>query len=81
MLKMLVIKHSLFGTGKIGRNTCENLVKHTKTNTHINHRTKDKAERLAGKLNLIVKDYSELHLELPQVVATGAQNPTVDKQY
>jgi glutamyl-tRNA reductase len=21
---------------KIGRNTCENLVKHTKTNTHIN---------------------------------------------
>jgi glutamyl-tRNA reductase len=53
----------LFGTGKIGRNTCENLVKHTKHITLIN-RTKDKAERLAGKLNLIVKDYSELHLEL-----------------
>ena len=74
----------LFGTGKIGRNTCENLVKHTK-NDHITliNRTKDKAERLAGKLNLIVKDYSELHLELQKadvvVVATGAQNPTVDK--
>ncbi|AWG20911.1 glutamyl-tRNA reductase [Flavobacterium faecale] len=74
----------LFGTGKIGRNTCENLVKHTK-NEHITliNRTKDKAERLAGKLNLIVKDYSELHLELQRadvlVVATGAQNPTVDK--
>ena len=74
----------LFGTGKIGRNTCENLVKHTK-NEHITliNRTKDKAERLAGKLNLIVKDYSELHLELQKadvvVVATGAQNPTVDK--
>ncbi len=74
----------LFGTGKIGRNTCENLVKHTK-NEHITliNRTKEKAEKLAGKLNLIVKDYSELHLELQKadvvVVATGAQNPTIDK--
>ena len=73
----------LFGTGKIGRNTCENLVKHTKNEqiTLIN-RTKDKAEKLAGKLNLVVKDYADLHLELQKadvlVVATGAQNPTVD---
>jgi glutamyl-tRNA reductase len=73
----------LFGTGKIGRNTCENLVKHTKNEqiTLIN-RTKDKAEKLAGKLNLVVKDYADLHLELQNadvlVVATGAQNPTVD---
>jgi glutamyl-tRNA reductase len=73
----------LFGTGKIGRNTCENLVKHTK-NEHITliNRTKDKAEKLASKLNLIVKDYSDLQLELQKadvvVVATGAQNPTVD---
>ena len=37
----------LFGTGKIGRNTCENLVKHTKNN-HITliNRTKDKAEKI-----------------------------------
>jgi glutamyl-tRNA reductase len=74
----------LFGTGKIGRNTCENLVKHTKHEqiTLIN-RTKDKAEKLAQKLNLIVKDYADLQLELQKadvvVVATGAQNPTVDK--
>lgn len=74
----------LFGTGKIGKNTCENLVKHTKNEqiTLIN-RTKHKAEKLAGKLNLIVKDYAELHLELQKadivVVATGAQNPTIDK--
>jgi len=73
----------LFGTGKIGRNTCENLVKHTK-NEHITliNRTKDKAEKIASKLNLIVKDYSDLQLELQKadivVVATGAQNPTVD---
>ena len=74
----------LFGTGKIGRNTCENLVKHTKHEqiTLIN-RTKDKAERLARKLDVIVKDYVDLQLEIQKadvlVVATGAQNPTVDK--
>ena len=74
----------LFGTGKIGRNTCENLVKHTKHEqiTLIN-RTKDKAEKLAQKLDLVVKDYSDLQLELQKadivVVATGALNPTIDK--
>jgi glutamyl-tRNA reductase len=74
----------LFGTGKIGRNTCENLVKHTKHEqiTLIN-RTKDKAEKIAKKLNVIVKNYAELQLEIQKadvvVVATGAQNPTIDK--
>ncbi|GAA4761999.1 MULTISPECIES: glutamyl-tRNA reductase [Flavobacterium] len=74
----------LFGTGKIGRNTCENLVKHTKHSqiTLIN-RTKDKAEKLAKKLDVIVKDYADLQVEIQKadvlVVATGAQNPTVDK--
>ncbi len=74
----------LFGTGKIGRNTCENLVKHTK-NKHITliNRTKDKAEAIAGKFNLIVKDYANLQEEINAsdilIVATGAQNPTVDK--
>ena len=74
----------LFGTGKIGRNTCENLVKHTKHDqiTLIN-RTKDKAEKLAKKLDVVVKDYADLQVEIQKadvlVVATGAQNPTVDK--
>ncbi|WP_407704295.1 glutamyl-tRNA reductase [Winogradskyella bathintestinalis] len=74
----------LFGTGKIGRNTCENLVKHTK-NSHITliNRTKDKAEEVAGKFNLVVKDYDNLAEELNVsdivIVATGAQNPTVYK--
>lgn len=73
----------LFGTGKIGRNTCENLVKHTK-NDHIVliNRTKEKAEQIAGKFNLVVKDYADLQVEIQKadvlVVATGAQNPTVD---
>ncbi|KGO83251.1 glutamyl-tRNA reductase [Flavobacterium beibuense] len=74
----------LFGTGKIGRNTCENLVKHTK-NEHIVliNRTKEKAEKVAGKFNLVVKDYDVLPLEVPKadvlVVATGAPVPTIDK--
>ncbi|WP_072400319.1 glutamyl-tRNA reductase [Flaviramulus basaltis] len=74
----------LFGTGKIGRNTCENLVKHTK-NEHITliNRTKDKAEQIAGKFNLLVKDYANLQEEISTsdilIVATGAQRPTIDK--
>ena len=74
----------LFGTGKIGRNTCENLVKHTK-NSHISliNRTKTKAEEVAGKFNLVVKDYKNLQEELNAsdivIVATGAENPTVYK--
>ncbi len=74
----------LFGTGKIGRNTCENLVKHTK-NEHITliNRTKDKAEQIAGKFNLLVKDYANLQEEITSsdilIVATGAQRPTIDK--
>lgn len=75
----------LFGTGKIGRNTCENLVKHTQ-NDHITliNRTKEKALEVAGKFNLIVKDYADLQSEIRNadvlIVATGAQNPTIDKQ-
>src|SRR5690554_5261012 len=55
----------LFGTGKIGRNTCENLVKHTKKNKIIFiNRTKDKAEQVAGKFDLTVKDYADLQSEI-----------------
>ncbi|MDO5978743.1 glutamyl-tRNA reductase [Flavivirga spongiicola] len=74
----------LFGTGKIGRNTCENLVKHTENEqiTLIN-RTKGKAELIAGKFDLIVKDYANLQEEINNsdilIVATGAQRPTIDK--
>ncbi|TRO67303.1 glutamyl-tRNA reductase [Christiangramia sabulilitoris] len=75
----------LFGTGKIGRNTCENLIKHTRNN-HITliNRTKDKAEKIAGKFNLIVKDYADLQAEIRNtdilIVATGAHNPTISKE-
>ncbi|MAU71005.1 MAG: glutamyl-tRNA reductase [Pseudozobellia sp.] len=75
----------LFGTGKIGRNTCENLIKHTKNN-HITliNRTKDKAEKIAGKFNLLVKDYGDLQTEIRNtdvlIVATSAQSPTISKE-
>ncbi len=75
----------LFGTGKIGRNTCENLIKHTQ-NSHITliNRTKNKAEKIAGKFNLIVKDFGDLQTEIRKadvlIVATGAQSPTISKE-
>lgn len=72
----------LFGTGKIGRNTCENLVKHTQNEriTLIN-RTLEKAESIATKLHLQVRPYTDLQAEIRQadilVVATGASKPTI----
>ena len=74
----------LFGTGKIGRNTCENLIKHTE-NDHIVliNRTHEKAKNIAGKFNVLVKEYGELPTEIRNadvmIVATGAQLPTVAK--
>lgn len=74
----------LFGTGKIGRNTCENLIKHTE-NDHIVliNRTHEKAKNMAGKFNVLVKEYGELPTEIRKadvmIVATGAQLPTVAK--
>jgi len=74
----------LFGIGKIGRNTCENLIKHTK-NEHITliNRTKIKAQQIAGKFNLVVKDYANIESEIAKsdilIVATGAQRPTISK--
>ena len=76
----------LFGVGKIGRNTCENLIKHTQ-NEHITliNRTREKAEQIAGKFNVIVKDFNELRNEISKadvlIVATGAAIPTVYKDF
>ena len=75
----------LFGTGKIGRNTCDNLLKHThnKQITLIN-RTRDTAEQIAGKFNVMVRDYADLQTEIYKadilIVATGAQQPTITKE-
>lgn len=72
----------LFGTGKIGANTCENLVKHTQ-NDHIIliNRTQEKAEKIAGKFPVIVKPFGSLTTAIHDadvlIVATGSQNPTI----
>lgn len=72
----------LFGTGKIGRNTVENLIKHTKTNSiNLINRTKVNAEEIAGKYNLQIKAFENLSNEISKadvlIVATGAQQPTL----
>ena len=75
----------LFGLGKIGRNTCENLIKHTQ-NDHITliNRTKVKAEEVAGKFNLKVRDYSLIQSEIANsdilIVATGAHHHTITQE-
>ncbi len=74
----------LFGLGKIGRNSCENLVKHTKnTSITLINRTRERAEQLAGKFDVEVKDYAELPVEIRKadvlIVATGAEKPTIAK--
>jgi glutamyl-tRNA reductase len=75
----------LFGAGKIGKNTCENLIKHTK-NDHIVliNRTKERAEKIAGKFKVKVKPHSELNTEIRKadvlIVATGAEHPTINKE-
>ena len=75
----------LFGTGKIGRNTCENLVKHTSNNqiTLIN-RTAEKASQIGGKFNLSVKPLGDLAAEIRQtdvlIVATGGAHFTVNEE-
>jgi glutamyl-tRNA reductase len=74
----------LFGTGKIGRNTCENLIKHTQ-NDHITiiNRSEESAKKVAGKFNLVVKKFKDLNQEIIKsdivIVATGADDITVDK--
>tara|TARA_X000001036_G_scaffold191423_1_gene180465 strand:- start:9756 stop:10952 length:1197 start_codon:yes stop_codon:yes gene_type:complete len=73
----------LFGTGKIGRNTCENLIKHTQ-NDHIIliNRSEESAHKVAGKFNLVVKNIMDLNQEISKadilIVATGADDVTVD---
>jgi glutamyl-tRNA reductase len=72
----------LSGIGKIGRNTCKNLVDYLPVNniTLIN-RTDEKAQHLAKELGLRSAPYSQLHEEVKKadiiIVATNAQTPTI----
>lgn len=72
----------LFGTGKIGANTCKNLVKHSQ-NGHIVliNRTQEKAEEIAGKFPVQVKPFGDLASSIREsdvlIVATSSQKPTI----
>ncbi len=73
----------LYGTGEIGKVTCDNLVRHMKQRklTLIN-RSADKAESLATKYNVFYKKEAELAAEIAKadviIVATGANKTTVE---
>ncbi len=72
----------LFGTGKIGRNTCENLIKHTQNpNITLINRTWETAEAIGDKFNLKAHPIEELQQAIDRadiiIVATGANKPTV----
>jgi glutamyl-tRNA reductase len=72
----------LCGTGKIGRNTCRNLVDYLNTdNITLINRTDEKAKLLAGELNLKFASYANLKEEVRSadiiLVATNAPDPTI----
>ena len=76
----------LLGVGKIGRNTCKNLVDYlgTKKITLIN-RTPDKAEELAQELGLRSAPLENLGEEIGRadiiLVATNSPEPTILKEH
>lgn len=76
----------LLGVGKIGRNTCKNLVDylHTKKITLIN-RSEEKAMELAGELGLQYAPIDELPAYIQSsdiiLVATNSNEPTILKSY
>ena len=75
----------LYGIGKIGRNTCANLVKqYPGTTITLINRTKSKAEAVALKHDVKVKDHENLIEELKNtdilIVATGASFHTITEE-
>lgn len=75
----------LLGTGKIGRNTCKNLVDYlgTKNITLIN-RTDDKAASLAAELGLPFAGFTDLTREIEEasivIVATHADKAVITRE-
>lgn len=75
----------LYGTGKIGRNTCENLIKHRPQDRIILiNRTLEKAAKLAEKHTLEIRPLDALEETIQTadvlIVATGAPQPTITQE-
>lgn len=76
----------LYGTGEIGKTTCDNLVRHmNKHSLTLINRSEDKAAVLAEKYNISYKSEEELAQEIQKadiiIVATGAPEPTVTQAH
>ena len=76
----------LIGTGKIGRNTCKNLVDYLgATNITLINRTDERATELAKELNLHYAPMSELTREVAAadiiLAATNAEEPILLKKH
>ena len=76
----------LVGTGKIGRNTCKNLVDYLNTiNITLVNRTEEKAANLAKELGLQSATYNNLAHEIDKadviLVATNSNEPTILKHH
>jgi glutamyl-tRNA reductase len=74
----------VLGTGKIGRNTCKNLVDYLETrNIVLVNRTEEKAQELAKELNLQTALYEALTHEVDLadviIVATNSTEPVITK--
>ncbi len=74
----------LLGTGKIGRNTCKNVVDYLETtNVTLINRTEEKAKELAVELGLQSSSYSNMHQEVLRadvvIVATNSEHPIITK--
>jgi glutamyl-tRNA reductase len=74
----------VLGTGKIGRNTCKNLVDYLGTrNITLINRTEERAEELARELCLQTAPYETLQQQVNQadiiIVATNAAEPVITK--
>lgn len=72
----------LVGTGKIGRNTCKNLVDYLPVkNITLVNRTDEKARLLAAELNLSFAPFAEVEQQVGAadivIVATNSQEPTI----
>lgn len=75
----------LLGTGKIGRNTCKNIVDYLETD-HITliNRTEEKARELAQEMNLRTASYKFVRQEIEDadvvIVATSSEEPVITKE-
>lgn len=72
----------LLGTGKIGRNTCKNMVDYLgTTNITLVNRTEEKAQQLAAELNLKALPLESLSEQIQDadiiLVATNSPEPTI----